>query len=207
MRASRRVVSVLLPFMTFATAGCTTDRPTAAPARAAADSPPASNPRLPGAPPVRTAVRPCRAGDLRAGKAFWVSPFTAVDMTAVLLRNVSSRACKVSGAPRAIASQAGLPNVPARGVGVYGTDGPSPPRVLAPRAAVAVVLIGFHDCAPEPRHRYHEVTLYVGGGSLKVALPATPDEASSGDRRVSLAVSPSCPPAVSGYLPPGGFGG
>lgn len=144
----------------------------------------------------------CRATALKAGTAEWVSPMTNVDMVGVHVRNTSNQTCSLRGAPRVIATEPGQPNVTAI-AGGYALGASTRPVQLPPGATAALLFADSHGCSPTPSHRYHLLRIKAVGGWLSVRLPDR-SRSSNPDldgRRLALAVSQSCPPAVSGYLP------
>jgi hypothetical protein len=98
----------------------------------------------------------------------------------------------------------GLPSVIAV-QGAYGLTAPITPAVkltIRPLGWASVLFAVSHSCEPPPAHRYDRLVMTIQRRRFAVALPdktRSPDPNLRGfDLRV--AVSPSCPPAVSPYL-------
>jgi hypothetical protein len=146
----------------------------------------------------------CGAKNLRVGRPTWVSPITGVNMSGVRVTNVGSRSCELAGWPHVVATANGLPSVVAV-EGAYGLTVPNTPPVkltIRPLGWASVLFAVSHSCEPQPAHRYDRLVLTIRGREFAVALPARARSANPSFRGFDLrmAVSPSCPPAVSPFL-------
>jgi hypothetical protein len=146
----------------------------------------------------------CDAKNLRVGRPSWVSPITGVNMSGVRVTNVGSRSCRLVGWPRVIAVAKGLASVVAVR-GAYGLTPSNEPPVkltMGPLRWVSVLFAVSHSCEPPPTHTYDRLVMTIRGRRFAVALPERTRSANPGFRGFDLrmAVSPSCPPAVSPYL-------
>jgi hypothetical protein len=146
----------------------------------------------------------CDGTNLRVGRPSWVSPISQVNMSGVRVTNVGSRSCTLFGWPQVVALANGLPSVVAVR-GAYGLTPPNEPPVrltLRPSGWVSVLFAVSHSCEPMPAHIYDRLVVTIRGRRFAVALPATTRSANRSFRGFDLrmAVSPSCPPAVSPYV-------
>ena len=146
----------------------------------------------------------CDAKNLRVGRPSWVSPITGVNMSGVRVTNVGSRSCRLVGWPEVIAVARGLPSVVAV-LGAYGLTPPNEPPVkmtIRPSGWVSVLFAVSHSCEPPPTHIYERLVITIRGRTFAVALPERTRSATRSLRGFDLrmAVSLSCPPAVSPYL-------
>lgn len=146
----------------------------------------------------------CDGKNLRVGRPSWVSPLTQVTMSGVRVTNVGSRSCWLDGWPDVIAVAKGLPSVVAVRGG-YGLTPPNEPPVkltLRPSGWVSVLFAVSHSCDPMPTRTYDRLVMTVRGRTFAVALPARTRSANRSFRGFDLqmAVSPTCPPAVSPYV-------
>ena len=154
-------------------------------------------------PPAHTASL-CGADNLRVGRPSWVSPITGVNMSGVRVTNVGSRSCTLVGRPHVIATAKGLPSVDAV-PGAYGLTAPNttPAKMrLRPSRWASVLFAVSHSCEPPPTHSYDHLVITIRGRKFAVVLPKR-TRAANPDLRgfdLRMAVSPSCPPAVSPYL-------
>jgi hypothetical protein len=147
---------------------------------------------------------PCDAKNLRVGRPSWVSPITGVNMSGVRVTNIGSRSCKLVGWPHVIALAKGLPSVVAV-PGAYGLTPPNTPPVkmtIRPSGWASVLFAVSHSCEPPPAHNYDRLLVTIRGRMFAVALPERTRSVNPNLRGLDLrmAVSPSCPPAVSPYL-------
>ena len=139
----------------------------------------------------------CDGRNLRVSGASWVSPISQVSMSGVRVTNIGARSCTLDGWPHVIAKAKGLPSVVAAR-GAYGLTPPNEPPVkltMRPSGSVAVLFAVSHSCRPIPMHTYGGLVMAIRGRTFIVALPKN---ARGFDLR--MAVSASCPPAVSPYL-------
>jgi len=146
----------------------------------------------------------CDAKDLRVGRPSWVSPITQVNMSGVRVTNVGSRTCRLDGWPHVIAVAKGLPSVVAVR-GAYGLTPRNEPPVklrIRPSGWVSVLFAVSHSCEPMPAHTYDRLVMTIRGRRFAVVLPERTRSANRSFRGFDLrmAVSPSCPPAVSPYV-------
>jgi hypothetical protein len=91
-----------------------------------------------------------------------------------------------------IARANGLPSVDAVR-GAYGLTAPHTPLAkitLRPSGWASVLFAVSHSCEPPPVHSYDRLVITIRGRTFAVGLP----------ERTRMAVSPSCPPAVSPFL-------
>ena len=147
----------------------------------------------------------CDGKNLRVGRPGWVSPITGVNMSGVQVTNTSSRVCRLVGWPLVVAVAKRLPRVVAA-QGAYGLTPPSEPPArltIRPSGSVSVLFAVSHSCEPQPAHLYDRLVMTIRGRTFVVALPARTRSANPGFRGFDLrmAVSPTCPPAVSPYVP------
>ena len=122
-------------------------------------------------------------------------------MDGVEIRNAGRRPCTLQGPLSAVVSDPGRTSIPAR-LDAFGLGKLDAAIVLAPAAAASVIIAESHSCAVTPHDHYHYVTLRLDQRKTLVYLP---DRSSSANpdfsgRRLALAVSPSCPPLLSGLL-------
>jgi hypothetical protein len=146
----------------------------------------------------------CDGKNLRVGRPSWVSPITQVNMSGVRVTNIGSRSCTLVGWPHVIAIAKGLPSIVAAR-GAYGLTPPTEPPVkltIRPSGWASVLFAVSHSCEPQPAHIYDRLVMTIRGREFAVALPERTRSADPGLRGFDLrmAVSPSCPPAVSPYL-------
>jgi hypothetical protein len=146
----------------------------------------------------------CDAKNLRVGRPSWVSPITGVNMSGVRVTNVGSRSCTLVGWPHVLAIAKGLPSVVAVR-GAYGLTPPNTPpakMTIRPSGWASVLFAVRHSCEPPPAHNYDRLVMTIRGRKFAVALPARTRSPNPDLRGFDLrmAVSPSCPPAVSPYL-------
>jgi hypothetical protein len=138
----------------------------------------------------------CDAKYLRVGRPSWVSPITGV--------KIGSRSCKLVGWSHVIAMAKGLPSVVAVR-GAYGLTPPNePPVKLTLRSSgwASVLFAVRSSCEPPPTHTYDRLVMTIRGRKFAVPLPERTRSANRSLRGFDLrmAVSLSCPPAVSPYL-------
>ena len=146
----------------------------------------------------------CDGKNLRVGRSSWVSPITGVKMSGVRVTNIGSRSCRLVGWPRAVAMAKGLPSVVAVR-GAYGLTPPNEPPVrltIRPSGWASVLFAVRNSCEPPPAHIYDRLVVTIRGRKFAVALAERTRSADRSFRGFDLrmAVSPSCPPAVSPYL-------
>ena len=146
----------------------------------------------------------CDAKYLRVGRPSWVSPITGVKMSGVRVTNIGPRSCKLVGWPHVIAMAKGLPSVVAVR-GAYGLTPPNEPPVkltIRPSGWASVLFAVRNSCEPPPAHTYDRLVMTIRGRKFAVALPERTRSANRSLRGFDLrmAVSLSCPPAVSPYL-------
>lgn len=143
----------------------------------------------------------CDAKNLRVGRPSWVSPITGVKMSGVRVTNIGLRSCTLVGWPHVIAIAKGLPSVVAV-PGAYGLTPPNEPPMkmtIRPTGWASVLFAVRNSCEPPPAHTYDRLVMTIRGRTFAVALPERTRSPNPGfDLR--MAVSPSCPPAVSPYL-------
>lgn len=149
-------------------------------------------------------VSPCDGKNLRMGRPSWVSPISQVTLSGVRVTNIGLRSCTIDGWPRVIAIAKRLPSVVALH-GAYGLTPPNEPPVkltIRPSGWAAVLFAVSHSCEPRPTHTYDGLVMTIRGRRFSIALPAKSRSTAPGSRGFDLrmAVSPSCPPAVSPYL-------
>lgn len=148
----------------------------------------------------------CDGTNLRVGRLSWVSPITQVNMSGVRVTNIGSNSCMLVGWPHVVAVAKGLPSIVAAR-GAYGLTPPNEPPVkltIRPSGWASVLFAVSHrpSCEPQPTHTYDRLVMTIRGRRFAVALPRRTRSADPGLRGFDLrmAVSPSCPPAVSPYL-------
>jgi hypothetical protein len=125
-------------------------------------------------------------------------------MSGVRVTNVGPRSCKLVVWPRVIAIATGLPSVVAID-DAYGLTPPNEPPVnltIRTFGWASVLFAVSHSCEPPPAHTYDRLVLTIRGREFSVALPVSSRSSDPNLRGFDLrmAVSPSCPPAVSPYL-------
>jgi hypothetical protein len=149
-------------------------------------------------------TRLCDAKYLRVGRPSWVSPITGVKMSGVRVTNIGPRSCKLIGWPHVIAMANGLPSVAAvRGAYGLTPSNESPVKLTVRPSGWASVLFAVRNsCEPPPAHTYDLLVMTIRGQKFAVALPERTRSANPSLRGFDLrmAVSLSCPPAVSPYL-------
>jgi hypothetical protein len=146
----------------------------------------------------------CDGRNLRVGRPHWVSPISQVNMSGVRVTNIGSRSCALDGWPRVVAVTKGLPSIVAAR-GAYGLAPPNEPPLkltIRPSGWVSVLFAVSHSCEPMPAEIYDRLVVTIRGREFAVALPERTPFVNPNLRRFDLrmAVSASCPPAVSPYL-------
>src|SRR6476660_7003686 len=125
-------------------------------------------------------------------------------MSGVRVTNIGSRSCTLGGWPHVIAKARGFPSIVAAR-GAYGLTPPSQPPVkltIRPLGWAAVLFAVSHSCESQPAHIYDRLVMTIRGREFALALPERTWSTNPSFRGFDLrmAVSPTCPPAVSPYL-------